>query len=190
VLYVPTVREAKMVSLLLLPIPEGLLNYLDKRGLGIWVLPKGKEAEKLAYGHLNLPRTILTGVELMPHEHPHYDVRAKSIIIPMHALQTWEHNVLIHEIGHAVDYLYSDHGQISMMRPFKSLLNSFDSLDSHCEKQDSLCGGKGEQFATCFEAFFSEPIHGAGEFLHNIDDLSPEIIRAFQKHMVDPFKAR
>ncbi len=165
------------------------MDYLAGKGMNIMVLPEGQRAEELCYGLLAAPKQHLNLSKRFPHEHPHYQPRTKTVVLPSWSLTDAYHNVALHEIGHATDFLFLGDGRaISDIEHVVRALKKVPPLDSHCKEQDNHYKNSREQFATSFEAFFNEKFTSTGsKYYHTIDELDESFIRIVNRNFIDPF---
>ncbi len=156
------------------------------------VLPRDEEkAEALVYDKLRMSREPLAySSGLLPHLVPHYRTDLKQITLPAWAVESPPHNVVLHELGHALDFLYSSEGIVlSELPQVAEVLRKVPPLDRHCLEQDTLKENNLEQFATSFEAFFNETeVEKKHEFFHTVDDIDISFVALMCKYFVDPFK--
>ena len=156
------------------------------------VLPKDKDrAEELVYNVLRVERKPIPHLgNVMPHAHPHYRPDIKTIVLPAWALNKPTHNIVLHELGHALDFLYYGEGYlISDVPVMARMLRKVPPLDYHCLEQDSISDNNVEQFAASFEAFFNEkePTTQTHELYHTVHDIDEGFVKLMRKYFVDPF---
>jgi len=195
VFYFPSDKEKLIFECNIIPLPPKLLGYLVSRGLNVMILPEDEvRAKELCYGLLRLREERFQLVDKYPHEIPHYDAIRKTIIIPELYLEKSQHNVVLHELGHAVDNLYYDSGYLLSNHPaVAEAIRKVPPLDSHCQEMDTHWGSNCEQFASSFEAFFNEKIlDGAkekkSEFYHTVNDIDESFISLARESLVKPFQ--
>lgn len=185
-LFLPTRKYLPEFNRQIQPLPLGLLPYLYSRGLGIYILPKkGKEAQRVAYDLLKLERTKKRDDGRNWLEIGHYNPGAKQIIIPYESFYNDnKYGTVLHEVGHAVDYLYaSNGGRLSKNKNFLKAMRLAKPLDSHCK------GAEREQFATAFSAFFTHKYDFRPTiYHHNIREITKGFIILANKYFVKPFK--
>jgi len=152
--------------------------------------PVAPRAEELCYRLLRLPYepSALTGQ--LPHEEAAYWTTRRLIVIPHRHLWAAEYNVVLHEIGHALDHLaLRAGGLLSNLPKVANCLRRVPPLDPHCARLDALVQRNLEQFATSFEAFFNERRAGSGCYYHSVHDLDQSFINLMQHYLVRPFRA-
>jgi hypothetical protein len=193
-LYFPDQLYEERFRYFCLPLPDLLLDFLGERGLNIFCLPYDDDkAQDIVYNRLRISKEPLDSLpDLLPHEHPHYQVGIKTIILPWGALDNPGHNIVIHEIGHALDYLYLGNGRlISSTKTASHFLRKIPPLDDHCLVQDTKYENNVEQFATCFEAFFNErePHLRYSDSYHSICQIDPGFVKLVNKYFIGPFSS-
>lgn len=190
-LYLPEPRFLKRYKVLAWPLPPRLLPWMmQERGLGIYVLPQNQEdAWKLIQRQFGDKRNKLRGDSRKTTEVAHYRPKEKVIIMPYKAFVRSNNNPFLHEIGHAVDFLYVKSGKkFSSFDGVRASLHPDKPFDSYCSKKDKKSGALLEQFATGFAAYFKEPEVGLGEL--SVDDLSSDFIRIMGSKILKPFKGK
>ncbi len=153
------------------------------------VLPSTDQAEDLCYRLLRLPYepSALTGN--LPHQEAAYWTARRLILLPARCLWNTEFNVVLHEIGHAMDHLALRSGQLlSSLPQVARCLRKVPPLDPHCARLDSIVHRNLEQFATSFEAFFNERKVRPSRYYHSIHDLDQSFINLMQRYLVRPFR--
>ncbi len=189
--YFPDVKSEKLFKHFCLPLPKKLIPFLVERGLNVMVLPEdGEKSEALMYGLLRVKREPIPYVGVLPHLCSHYQPSLSTIVLPTKNLRKATHNVVIHELGHALDFLYFRSGRlVSDVASVVNCIRSVPPLDSHCEEQDTAKNNNLEQFASSFEAFFNEyaPPSRKSEFYHTIDELDYRFVELMRKNFIDPF---
>lgn len=186
-LYFPTLDHMRYFDLLTYPLPSGLLPWLYARGLGVWLLPEDKElAQQLIHEHIGVKQRKFPFGSRLIAETSHYDIQRKIIFLTHQSLFERKENVVLHEIGHAIDYLFCSRGcPISRYKGVVKALCPTKPLTKYCAKSYKKTGILTEQFATAFTAYFYEPEKHRYE--KNITDLSPKLIKFFRTRLIEPF---
>jgi len=188
VLYLPDERYLARYKVLTWALPPNLLPWLMcKRGLGIYVLPQNKTAAwKKIQWLFGQKKDVIEGDGRPASETAHYRPKDKAIVIPHSSFVRYRHNPLLHEVGHAVDYLYTRGTRtVSSYKTVKASLHLDRPFTDYCKRKDSKSTHPLEQFATGFEAYFREPAAGNEEL--TINDLTDEFIRIVRDKIVLPF---
>jgi hypothetical protein len=129
------------------------------------------------------PRTVV--------DTAHFSIKKNIIFIPHASFYcTRGENVLLHELGHAIDFNYTSvRGQaISNHHVVWDALRVDNQLNKYCEDKLDKTGFQLEQFACSFVAFFQEPDNSTPGRVSTIDDLSPELVRFFKTNIMDHFQ--
>jgi hypothetical protein len=153
--------------------------------LGIYVLPRDEQkAQELLTQRLSIKEPTLNGIEggRVTHKTAHYRPDSKLIILPYTSFHNeWGENPLMHEVAHAIDFLYMGDGTLLCQHPgiFKALRID-KPLNGYCERMYERDKIPLEQFACSFCAYFQEPTENRSE-VNDIDDLSPELIKFFNQ---------
>lgn len=184
-IYCPTNKDYKQLMRLLMPIPPKLLELLSYRGLGIWVLRGDLESSKFLYTKLGRDIQVWPPDNRFPHEAPHYHIFSKQITLSKAHLYTKSYNVVLHELGHAVDFLFNSYDQLSRTPFVRDKLLCTPHLNEYTKTMDSGRNDLSEHFATCFSAYFTEPIGEKKWGHHSINELHPKTIRYFQEDILD-----
>lgn len=169
------------------PIPNSLLQMLFCRGLGIWVL--GPNREEILTEQLRI-----NGKDwgFSPSKRNFYEHAKRRIIIHEWALPRAgpSHNVILHELGHAFDFLFGyENGQPLSRGEFtRKALEKTPELDDHVSREDKKNSERFEHFATCFEAYFNPPVAEKKEHYHCVNDLHPRTYEFF-KYLLKPFES-
>jgi hypothetical protein len=189
-LYLPNTSYQRRFSLLSLPLPPKLLPWLiSDRGLAIYILPQGRvQARLFLRRNLNIYDEVIDLEEdLRPTVGtPHYRPRSRRIIIPHETLYSNKGNVLLHEVGHAVDHLYLAKSSKKLFSSYRDVIRALrpeKPLDAYCASKYRRNKDLQEQFATAFEAYFCEPGETTKKYHHDITDLSPQMIDIFNRHI-------
>lgn len=168
------------------PVPKSLLKTLFDKGLGIWVL--GPNSKELLTEQLRIDGKDW---EFSPSKRNFYEHSKKRIIIHEWALPKAgpAHNVILHELGHAFDFLlgYSNGQPLSRGEHVRKILEKTPELDNHVSEQDGKTSERFEHFATCFEAYFNPPARVKRKYYHCASDLHPKTY-AFFKYLLEPFE--
>lgn len=158
-LYFPSRVYAQRFRLMASPLPRRLLEYLFSRGLGIYFLPRrADKARRFYHDQLGFSSGYLgNGRDFM--EIAFYSPETKRIVIPHQAaFENPFGNVLLHEIGHAFDFIFDYAGyRISSYPEVVKALRPKKPLTPYCRVQDEASGMLLEQFGYSFEAYFQEP---------------------------------
>jgi hypothetical protein len=194
-LYLPDASYLPRFQQLAYPLPPKFMSWIYSRGLGIYVLPEDKQAAlDLLARVVDTPvteDTIMSGDSRAIYDTAHFRYPEKLIIIPHSSFyQQYGENVLIHELGHAVDFLYSD-GENSILssQPYIwKALRVKKLLNKYCADKFKQSGLMLEQFACSFCAFFQEPDKELLGQVSTIDNLSPELVSFFNKNIMEHFQ--
>lgn len=172
-LYLPDQSYQRRFLEATLPLPPKLLPYLYGKGLGIFVLPARRfDAYMMLHGHLGEDwRSLSFGRE--PCDTAHYIYASRRIIMPADSFYDDDSNVLLHEIGHAVDHLYLEQGWLTQVPEVVKALRPNKPLNPYCYIQDREAGVPLEQFATSFEALFT---YERRRNNHEVSELSEEFV--------------
>lgn len=185
-IYCPTVQDYRQLKRLLMPVPAKLLELLDSRGLGIWVLRGDLESSKFIYNKLGREMEIYPPDTRYPHEAPHYHMFSKQITVTKAHLYTKCYNILLHETGHAIDFLLNQARRPISEEPFvRDKLLYTPHLNEYTKKIDTERNQLAEHFATCFSAYLSEPINEFKQGYHSIDELHPVTREYFKKGILE-----
>lgn len=185
-IYCPTVQDYKQLKKLLMPVPPKLLELLNSRGLGIWVLRGDLESSKFMYTKLGRDIKTYPPDTRYPHEAPHYHIFSKQITLTKSHLYSKCYNILLHELGHSIDFLLNLSGRPLSSEPFVAdkLLHT-PHLNEYTEKIDTERNQLSEHFATCFSAYLSEPIDEFKHGYHSIDELHPVTREYFKRGILE-----
>ena len=189
-IYCPTVKDYKRLMALLSPIPEGLLELLFSRGLSIRVLRGTQDDFKSLYSKLGRMLTVYPPDTRYPHESAHFHIGAKQIIMYRKDLYH-SYNVPLHELGHAVDFLA--HSTVSPLSEHPFIIDKLSKtphLNSYTETMDEARLGLMEHYATCFSAYFCEPVGEKLYGYHSIDELHEETVKYFKDSIITPLENR
>jgi len=186
-LYLPSERYLSRFQLLTWPLPPGLFPWLFNRGLDFHVLPEDvQKASNIVHKRLQIPDKTLAEDGRVTAETPQYRPKQRLILFP-HA-QFWNYYVdttMLHEVGHAVDYLWSDRGLFSSQPGVAEVLRGMGPLSTYCEEKDRDNKHINiEQFATAFSLYFqeSEPYREKSVYT-----LSKEAVSLIRDCLVAPF---
>ena len=188
-LYLPESKYLENFKLLAWALPQGLLPWLCRRGLGIYVLPPYEAAaKKILYGRLHVKSESLgEDDDRLAHQTAHYRSKEKVIVLPYtHFLGPHSANTFLHEVGHAVDFLYSDNHMFNEYKVVREALEAQKPFTDYCRNKDKISGKPLEQFATGFAGFFQEAMQGA--VFPSIGALNPKLVSIIKNHLVGPFK--
>lgn len=185
-IYCPSQEDHHLLGVLALPVPRSLLTFLFKRGLGIWVIPPGEVGFEFIYERLGIEYKVHEPDKRWPHTFNAYYPKEKRIILHGWALRQQNSNVVLHELGHAFDYLMFYENCISEFPLSKKALRYTKPLDNHTIVQDKFHGRMAEHFATCFEAYFSEPGNKDNPDRPNINQLHRKTVKFYQQ-ILAPF---
>lgn len=187
-IYLPNKAHLNRLKLLEWPLPRRLLPWLiKKRGLGIVVLPEGeKNAHRIIHKRLRIKEQDLPGDGRLTHRTAHYRHDMRLVILTQKAF--WGHegeNIFLHEIGHAVDFLYSDRQRLSDNPRINNALEPDRPLNQYCADKQKQHGNLLEQFATAFSAYFTE--YEEHSTAPSINKLHPEMIKIFNRLLMEKF---
>jgi hypothetical protein len=185
-IYCPSSKDYKRLKLLLLALPEKLLELLNSRGLSIWVLKGDLESNRFLYRELGRELVKYEPDWRYPHEAPHFHIYSKQIVLTRENLYTRNSNIPLHEIGHAVDYLMHNlKVPLSSCQYVQDSLRATPHLNEYTKLIDEGRQNLAEHFATCFSAYFSEPLGYVSNGYHSINELHPHTIKYFQENIVE-----
>ena len=194
-LYLPDKSYIPRFKQLTYPLPPKFMPWIFSRGLGIYVLPEEKQAALSLLGRILetpvLEDTVMSGDSRAIYSTAHFRYPEKLIIIPHSSFyQQYGENVLIHELGHAVDFLYLNgpNDVLSSQPTMWKALRVKKQLNKYCADKLKQSGLMLEQFACSFCAFFQEPDKDLGGRVSTIDELSPELIAFFNKNIMEYFQ--
>lgn len=188
-LYLPDSKYLEHFKILAWALPPKLLPWLYRRGLGIYVLPPYEAgADEIVYKRLHIRERVMgPDDDRLAHQTAHYQTARKAIIIPyVHFLGQHSASVFLHEIGHAIDFLYYGNRLLCEHPPVKKALHPGHPFNEYCQQKDAASGKPIEQFATGFAAFFQETT--PGDAFPSITALSPEFISIIRTTLVVPFE--
>lgn len=186
-LYLPDKSYLGRFKQLVWPLPHKLLPWLYTKGLAIYILPKNKKDVKNLVKKLGIVEEKIKGDGRQVSETAQYRPEQKIILLPHKALyRAGGENILLHELGHAIDFLYYDNTLLSNHSKIWCALRPDKPLNDYCKRRYKERNDLVEQFATSFSAFFSEP--DDVDIKPNIEDLDPTLIRIFQKNLIKPFE--
>lgn len=187
-LYLPDKKHLERLNLLQWPLPKKLLPWLrQERGLGIVVLPPDPEKAYLfVKNNLKIKEKKLKGDGRLVHLTSHFMPDRKLLIMSNKAfwLNRGE-NVFLHELGHALDFLYSEKTMVSYLPKVWKALRPKKPLNKYCSDKQKKNKDLVEQFATSFAAYFNE--HPEDQ-VPTIRDLSSELIDIFNFLFIKPFE--
>lgn len=159
--YLHEPRFLSRLRVLTYPLPVKLIPWLmEQRGLGIWVLPQEKEkAEWILHTHLRIEERELRSDGRPAISTAHYRRDSRLLILPSRVLDiTTGENIVIHEIGHALDNLFLGNGKdLSNIEKVTEFLRADEPLTDYCRTKYEESGRLVEQFAVAFAAYFCEP---------------------------------
>lgn len=189
-IYLPEKRFLSYFKLLSWPLPRRLLPWLmQKRGLGVCVLPKDREqAQHVLHQQFRIKeREIGKPDDRLRVDTAHYSPYQKLIVLPYSVfVSTRAGEVFLHEVGHAFDFLASRRGLLSAQSAWKEVLHPDRSFTDYCKKTDESRGNLAEQFATAFAAYFTEPEPEVSRV--TVDHLSSAFIDRMRQKVVLPFE--
>jgi hypothetical protein len=178
--YVPDKEHHKRLKLLQWPLPSKLLPWLrKKRGMGLVVLPRGPgSALRFIRERLAINERVIGGDGRLLHLTSHYDNVRKLIVMSNDSFWSNEgENVFLHEVGHAVDFLYrEDRVLLSFLPKIIKILEPDKPLNDYCKRKYNDNNNLIEQFATAFAAYFNEV---KGPETPTVDDLNPALVNLF-----------
>ena len=122
-----------------------------------------------------IPRTRLLADGRPSCHYSHFNPEMNAIFLFQRDLfvSQGEHNMLFHEMGHALDWVLGENGYIS------NTIDCGEPLDSHSARNPQ------EQFAQAFEAWLrGDEITPKGEFAHRASEVkekAPVLFELFQK---------
>jgi hypothetical protein len=181
-IYCPTVQDYKQLKRLLMPVPPMLLEHLEARGLGIWVLKGDIKSSEFLYNTLGREMKLCHPDTRYPHQAPHYHMYSKQIVVTKANLYAKCYNILLHELGHAVDFLMSYTAEpLSDSPAVAKVLRRTRHLNKYTKEMDTERNQLAEHFATCFSAYLSEPVNEFKRGYHSIDELHPRTREYFQR---------
>jgi hypothetical protein len=185
-LFFPTEKIKRRFDLLTWPLPPKLIPWLTTvAGVNIWVttpIVNTRSPLKDFYAAIAScwkdDREITTTA--------FWDYKHRLIILPQKTLYTvcWE-NTILHEIGHAVDFLlWENEGRLSGHKDIIPLLKPKHPLNKYCKQKEKQNNDLTEQFACSFAAYFKEPDNSP---VNNIDDLDKRFIDFMGQKIITPF---
>lgn len=189
-IYLPNELYLSRYKELIFPLPKRLLDWLyNERGLGVYVLPNDKEkARSLLQSQLGVTAKYLENDGRETILTSHYQPTKRAIIIANKTFWSARAgDVFIHELGHAIDYLYSKRVLSSYPKIYNALRPE-KPLTSYCRRKFKKDGNLLEQFATSFSAYFREP-EDSGADAH-IYQLSDELLKIFNRLFIKPFEVK
>jgi hypothetical protein len=188
VLYLPDKAHLTRFNQLSWSLPPKLLPWLYSRGLGIYVLPANREDAKVFVSkHLRIADKKLAGDGRKTADTSHYRPDRKTILLTSDALfYPSGENILLHELGHAIDFLYYGGGKtLSEYPSVKAALRLDKPLNDYCRDKYKKSNKPFEQFATAFTAYFVEP---SDNTIPTVDDLSFLMVRIIRERLIKPFE--
>lgn len=192
-LYLPDQSYLPRFEHLMYPLPPRLLQWLYSLGLSIYVLPRDQEAAKNLL--LRVTPTIekfinLPGGSCFYLNRAHYSATYNTIFIPHESLYAERgESVLLHEVGHAIDFNYSkEWNAISNCKYIWDALRKQGHLNKYCEDKFKETGYRLEDFACSFVAYFQEP--DANILVENttVDRLNTTMVQFFKQKIMENFQ--
>lgn len=189
-LYFPTPEDKHQFDLITWPLPKGLLPWLYRKGLGVCVLPRDPERVRdVLFQHFKFESEFMGGGDTrLLSETAFYSPYKRLIVLHQQFLyDTWRECTTLHEIGHAVDFLYYDQKQnLSEVDVIKRALRPDRPLNPYCKKKQKANNDLNEQFACSFAAYFKEP--EPHSVANHVNELSKDFIELMQHYIISPFK--
>ena len=188
-LFLPAPSHQARFDYLSLPLPKRLLPWLmEKRGLSVYVLPAGESwSDRFYCRQMRTAPYAQLGDGRVMSQTPHYNISKKAAVIPF----SWFYShlgsyALIHEVGHALDYLFLGTGtRLSDSPEVGEVLTSRGPLSKYTQEKDGRYGNHAEQFAEGFEAYFREP--NVGRHNLSISNLTWEMVDFFRHLITEHF---